>query len=62
MALRYSSWGCYRVADRPRSLWQYESDDYEWRDCNVIERNGSLVYVEDERTGDRQWIGRERLR
>ena len=28
----------------------------QYRDCEVIERNGSLYYVKDKETGERDWV------
>jgi hypothetical protein len=41
---------------------QWQDENWEWRDCNVIERNGGLVYVEDAETLERAWIDFRRVR
>lgn len=48
----------------PRRL-PYRARTFDWdrleeREIEVLERNGSLAYVEFE-NGDRDWIGREQI-
>jgi hypothetical protein len=41
---------------------EYQDDKWEWRDGRFLERNGSLVYVEDEQTGERDWLDYRRVK
>lgn len=44
---------------RGKSLRRYNSDYSDLEPVKVIEENGSLLYVENEKTGERYWCGRE---
>lgn len=33
-----------------------DEDDFDYRYCRVIERNGNLTLVEDEETGEEKWV------
>ena len=39
----------------------YDWDRDEFREVEVLDRNGSLVYVEDKETGETEWIGKAQM-
>ena len=41
--------------------WNEQTDSYENRECTIIDRNGSLVYVETD-DGERKYIDYRDLR
>jgi hypothetical protein len=59
-----NSWGIPPRRQAPRFPWVRDrwADKFGWVECKVIERNGSLRYVEDTDTGERGWVGEEELR
>jgi hypothetical protein len=49
------------VVNVGRDVVLYDSSANRVRSVEVLDRNGSLVYVEDRDTLERQWVGREQL-
>ena len=35
---------------------RYLDEDFEQRDCEIIERNGNLTLVRDSETGEEDWV------
>jgi len=48
-----------KVDLRGKLLRRYDREYTELSNVRVIEENGSLLYVENEATGERDWCGRE---
>lgn len=40
---------------------RYLGNDYDWHDCEVLERNGNLTLVQDEETGEEEWLAPHEL-
>lgn len=58
-----NSWN-YPARQRPlRPSWAFDRwAGTEWVECEEIDRNGSLIFVEDVDTKERMWVGVEELR
>jgi len=42
-------------------LWRnmmarYLDEDFDWQDCEVLERNGNLRLIRDRNTGQEDWL------